>query len=362
MVSETGWGRLAGHRRNATSRTVQWLGHLRTKTDHEREHAAKMITLSLFAGASAAVLFMSRFPPNHYFWWVTSAVLAIFITSGFSYIAARRIGSKFPTPFLHAEIVLTTGVIGIGAIAYSSHALDVAGLSFYIWGSISMFTLLPKSQALLHAVVRVGATFLVLVADHIDAAQIGPIIALGIVFSGLIAAQMAQRLHLQALVDPLTGCPNRQALGVLIDHELSAAKRSNSPFSVALLDLDNFKEINDTDGHAAGDQVLVEVSQAWRTTVRPGDIVARFAGDEFVVVLPECPISEAKMVLDRLVNQAGQSCSIGVVEATARDSAEELLRRADVALYEAKDAGRSRVVCARPEPRRNNQTALLPTF
>jgi diguanylate cyclase (GGDEF)-like protein len=347
MASETGWGRLASRRRNAAALTVRWLSHLRTRSDHEREHAAKTITLSLFAGSSAAVLFMSLVHPDRYVWLVTSSVLAIFIASGVSYIAARRSGSKFPAPLIHAEICLTTAVISIGAIAYSSHALDVAGLSFYIWGSISMFTLLPRGQAFLHAAVRIGATFAVLLVAHIDAAQIGPIIAIGILFSGLIAAQMAQRLHLQALIDPLTGCPNRQALGVLIGHELAAAKRSNSPFSVALLDLDNFKEINDTNGHAAGDRVLVEVSKAWRSLVRPGDIVARFAGDEFVVVLPECRAGEATIVLNRLVNQAGQTCSIGVVEATSQDSVEELLRLADVALYEAKDAGRSRVVRAR---------------
>jgi diguanylate cyclase (GGDEF)-like protein len=145
--------------------------------------------------------------------------------------------------------------------------------------------------------------------------------------------------------DPLTGVNNRRGLEETIGNQLALRNRYAARFSLAILDIDHFKQINDTQGHLYGDQVLQQLARMIDDTIRETDVVARFGGEEFVVIMPATEAEGACILADRLrVNVAHTmplTISIGVAEAMEGDSQESLLARADAALYTAKSAGRN---------------------
>jgi two-component system cell cycle response regulator len=150
----------------------------------------------------------------------------------------------------------------------------------------------------------------------------------------------------QALQDPLTGLPNRRALDDRL--ETLSASPTNLPLALALVDLDGFKEVNDQFSHAEGDDVLRVVASTVRDALRGGDMVARYGGDEFVVLLPGAPLHAAEAALNRAVTAVsrlpedlarGVTLSVGVVALRPKETAVRALARADAAMYEAKRSG-----------------------
>lgn len=179
-------------------------------------------------------------------------------------------------------------------------------------------------------------------------------------------------LFIQAHTDQLTGCLNRGAVLDRLREELSRARRERAGLALAILDIDHFKDINDTHGHLAGDQVLREVVRRAQAALRPYDVFGRFGGEEFLIVIADVRRSAARAIFERLreavaagpVSLAGKSVpvtvSIGWV-LRRTESAETLIRKADAALYAAKAGGRNRVEMA---PVRNSAPAAgiaLPT-
>ena len=163
----------------------------------------------------------------------------------------------------------------------------------------------------------------------------------------------------EARVDSLTGLANRRALEEVLAAEISRAQRFTHQLAVVLLDLDRFKEINDSFGHAAGDVMLRAVSRLLTSLARQGDTVARWGGEEFVVVLPETDLAGAERFAERLrrtieaqsVGDMQTSASCGVATMLPEDNVEELLHAADQALYRAKTNGRNRTESAIRGPR-----------
>jgi diguanylate cyclase (GGDEF)-like protein len=168
-------------------------------------------------------------------------------------------------------------------------------------------------------------------------------------------ARLVDQLERQAAEDPLTQLANKRALWLACEAEMSRARRESSSLALIVLDLDHFKQVNDRYGHPYGDQVLVAVAEALRTAVRGHDTVARFGGEEFVILLPGATAEEARSVADRaraLISEIdlpeGQlSSSAGVVAATdGGGGLGELFAAADRALYQAKRLGRGRTELA----------------
>jgi diguanylate cyclase (GGDEF)-like protein len=151
-----------------------------------------------------------------------------------------------------------------------------------------------------------------------------------------------------ALTDPLTGLANRRAWEDELRREVARAGRNSHRLALVMLDLDHFKQLNDTQGHQAGDTVLAEAAASWRGAVRTTDFLARYGGDEFAMLLPDCPAEYGETVLERIRTAIppGCSCSAGIAYWNGAETAEALLSRADAALYEAKRAGRNMSVSA----------------
>jgi diguanylate cyclase (GGDEF)-like protein len=167
------------------------------------------------------------------------------------------------------------------------------------------------------------------------------------------AALVVERTELErsARTDVLTGLPNRRAFEDELRREMSRATRMRVPLTVALLDLDGFKELNDTAGHAAGDAALRAAADAWAHGLRSMDVLARYGGDEFAVLLPNCSLPEAQEVLDRmrLATPLGLGASIGLTSWHEGEPAEQLIGRADTALYASKRTGRNRTTALEPD-------------
>jgi diguanylate cyclase (GGDEF)-like protein len=184
------------------------------------------------------------------------------------------------------------------------------------------------------------------------------VLATGRVRALRLVAQKTDELAHEAFHDPLTGLPNRALIMDRLEQALARARRQNSPVAVLFLDLDDFKAVNDTFGHAAGDKLLRAVSTRLSTVIRESDTVGRLGGDEFVVLVegasldadPEVVAERIRDVLAAPFRLPGRqelvvttSASIGIAVGT-RTSAEDMLRDADVELYEAKAAGKDRHV------------------
>lgn len=158
-------------------------------------------------------------------------------------------------------------------------------------------------------------------------------------------------LSQQARTDALTGLANRRALGQVLDTALQQAAASGAPLCLALLDIDHFKDVNDTHGHAAGDEVLVQVARCLRENGAGQGMLARHGGEEFAWLLPGVALEQAQAHCEALresVAYASQALpvtvSIGLTQAHRDDSVSTLMQRADQALYAAKRSGRDRVV------------------
>lgn len=157
-----------------------------------------------------------------------------------------------------------------------------------------------------------------------------------------------------AMSDPLTGLPNKRLLLDRLEHAIAQRGRREGSVAVLFIDLDGFKEVNDTMGHAAGDAVLQAVAARLRTSARHADTIARLGGDEFVMLLEACPSPrEAEQVAAKVAASLSQpyaiaagsaqiTCSIGIAIDAGGEPAEALLRHADLAMYRAKKAGKNR--------------------
>jgi len=174
-------------------------------------------------------------------------------------------------------------------------------------------------------------------------------IPLGTISFVLLASEKLRRdLEFTSRYDDLTQCLNKRAAMEALQREIARARRHGNKLSIMLIDLDNFKNINDTHGHLEGDKVLVDFSRKAKTSLRETDQLTRFGGDEFMAVLPDTGVEQASLVAERL-HEAGRegqpiawSVSIGMSEWLDQDdSVAALLTRADKALYKSKAFGRN---------------------
>jgi diguanylate cyclase (GGDEF)-like protein len=174
---------------------------------------------------------------------------------------------------------------------------------------------------------------------------------MGLFFLLMLSGELMAALENQSFEDLVSGALNRRGIEQKLAIELGCAKRSGVGPSIALIDIDHFKAINDTRGHATGDKALRQVSLAISSNLRNYDFLGRFGGDEFLVILPQASCQDAQRVIERIEHAIRSiptaktglplTVSSGITQAIPFEQAETLLARADAALYEAKHAGRN---------------------
>jgi diguanylate cyclase (GGDEF)-like protein len=183
--------------------------------------------------------------------------------------------------------------------------------------------------------------------------------------STLISLHLLAEAERQSMTDGLTGLYNRRSLESLLHREVALAERHGVPLSLVMIDMDRFKQINDSHGHAAGDHLLKAFADCVRITLRKTDLAFRYGGDEFVIALPQTPVAQAVRVVNKLRQAFGAvdfshaiarmeqqpTLSIGVVERSVAQNVvtlQNLLAAADQALYDAKAANRNCVRVYQP--------------
>ncbi len=171
-----------------------------------------------------------------------------------------------------------------------------------------------------------------------------------------VSTDVIQAFHKTSITDPLTGLWNRKMSDEMLDRVSDESKRYNKNYSIILLDIDFFKKINDKFGHQAGDQVLIEFSKIVEENTRRSDMVFRWGGEEFLVILPNTTLDGAATTADKIIKKVrdhyypeldgGMTVSAGVAENTDHSDKKSFFERVDKALYQAKDAGRDQYIIA----------------
>ncbi len=246
---------------------------------------------------------------------------------------------------VHVALVLALAVIA--TVVWCGHGAltSVAAMGIFAWPPLFASAFLPRRRAapyvLASAVLSVVVVVLTVRQTQVSCA----ISAVGTIAVAAGTAAFLRALLLRRFAtDPLTGLPGRHALSDLLGREVARAERQGTALAVAVVDLDDFKAVNDTGGHRAGDDLLRQVARQWRRQLRPGHDVVRYGGDEFVVVLPGCDAAGAAAVVDGLRRAGGHPCSVGLADWAPGETVHTVLARADRALYEAKRRGGDRVV------------------
>ena len=251
------------------------------------------------------------------------------------------------------------------------HPLGIAGAMPYI--ALPLLGLLARSSravinlALLGTVLNVAGVALAVsdtplyavLVNHLMSGILVCIVAYIALTHLAVEDRLRASLHDAAFRDPLTGLYNRRYVFKVFRDELRKFSRYSEPFSVMLIDADHFKKINDRFGHRAGDAALKAIADACGKSVRDTDVVGRFGGEEFIILLPHTKAADAAIVAERIRNTILESdicwqgqrldvkLSLGVAEAGLHaDGFDELITAADTALYAAKNRGRNQTVVA----------------
>jgi diguanylate cyclase (GGDEF)-like protein/PAS domain S-box-containing protein len=239
------------------------------------------------------------------------------------------------------------------AIELMRTTLPIAGAEVRLLGGVTLASYGPTEGERIRLPIGAGDELFVIPERPLSDEQISLVRALANILATALARLRDElRLRHEAVHDPLTGLANRTLLRDRLEQALARSEREGGATGVLFVDVDNFKQVNDAYGHARGDELLVELARRLSTAVRPADTVARFGGDEFVVVCEDVT-EESALVLGQRLQEAirvpltsgglphGLSASVGV--ALGRRDPDALLANADAAVYRAKARGRGRV-------------------
>ncbi len=242
---------------------------------------------------------------------------------------------------MHVAVAVMSVLIGVLAWR-SATAVGIVGLGPAMIG-VELFVayFFPRRVARLHTALLLLATTAGAVAATPSGFLVPWITVLvAVVALGEAQVRIAEQLRTAADTDPLTNVANRRAWELESDRHLARAARTGEPVTFAILDLDDFKEVNDRDGHIAGDTLLRDLTHGWTRRLRRADLLGRYGGDEFVLCLPATDERGAREVLAQLDDTHDFRWSVGLATARPDDTVTSVLARADADLYAQKRSGR----------------------
>lgn len=242
---------------------------------------------------------------------------------------------------LHITVVLLTAIHGaMVAVAATERGLMMSALGFTWLAVYVAFFFRPRAARLYAALMIAALGSCLLVARAPTDLSVWLTISTMVWVAVAVLTRLNARLRADAHTDGLTRLLNRTGFTVAAARQRAMAARRGEPLSLAVIDLDDFKLVNDRDGHAAGDRLLVELAAVWTAALRPGDLLARYGGDEFVLLIAGADEGQLDTVLTRLGSAHPASWTAGAVVCSAEESLEEAIARADARLYLAKQPRR----------------------
>ncbi len=335
--------------------------HIRGRAVLVRDHVAASRALALFAGAGGLwVLGATATVPGFAGQGATVAVsfalgFALVVVAAAAWLGAERI------PAAALLWVAPVSVLVIGFLNFITDDSSTGSQLFLLWPVLFAASFQSRRIAVIVLLQILAVEGFVLGSLQHPSQAVADTLALVLAYTMAAFAVLTFRrrvdrlldaLNAQAREDSLTGLPNRRAFDEHLSRLTRLAERSREPLSLLAVDVDRFKEVNDTRGHVVGDQVLCAVAEALRASGRDVDVVARVGGDEFAVLLPGCELEDAVSVGAVVAEQAmvhtarlGEPVSVSVGAATLSGGAmtpDALLTAADRALYASKDEGRRR--------------------
>lgn len=324
---------------------LRWFARTRP-FPYERDTAFSAMALIFVVGGVTALLTAALPHPSTLPYALTITIGLVSPVIGISiYFLRRRLPIGMIPWVVPSGTVLVTVLVATAGTGSASASFGL----FYLW--IAMYSVLflpPRGVAIQAATAAIayGAVLgWVRPSGMADFTALEPLVLMSVIGTTCVVVFMLTRAREMSEIDPLTGTLNRRGLERFLTESSARVMDRNEDVVVAMLDLDHFKAVNDTSGHDAGDELLRDVAERWRSVLRPEDCLSRFGGDEFVIVLPGCNPSDASAIVERLrlAGPEGVTCSVGVATWRWGEADTALLKRADAALYDAKRLGRNRI-------------------
>jgi diguanylate cyclase (GGDEF)-like protein len=251
-------------------------------------------------------------------------------------------GPIVSTVQLHVTVVLHLTLIGVMvAVAATERGLMMSALG-YIWTAVYVAFFFRPAVARRYAALMIVALGLSLLSARAPTdVSVWIIVSTMVWVAVAVLTDLNSRLRADAHTDALTGLLNRTGFAVAAAQQRAMARRRGELLALAVIDLDDFKLVNDRGGHAAGDRLLVDLAGVWTATLRPGDLLARFGGDEFVLLIAGAAEDQVDTVLARLARSHAAAWTAGAVVCADEESLDEAIERADARLYIAKEPPRN---------------------
>ncbi len=263
-----------------------------------------------------------------------AAVIAITLA-----VALWQLGSPTPPwPLIHLNVIiyLAATTVLVANAATGAGAMSIAFCYLLIVMYVAAFMPRPVARLYVAATMTLLAAGLLLSEPVLMGVTVWLTPALACLAAGEVLSWLTIHLRSLSLTDPLTGLPNRAGFRHAALREIANAERGSTPLTFVVVDLNDFKRVNDREGHAAGDRLLAELALEWTIGLRPRDVVCRLGGDEFAFLLPDTDEAAAHSLVRRLqASSVGLWCS-GIASRHIGEDLDACLERADRQLYQAK--------------------------